>query len=284
MADWKDTCNLPRTTFSMKANLQATEPETVARWDEMDLYGKIRGARTGLAQVPAARRSAVRQRRDPHRPRAQQDSQGPGRQVAQHARLRRPLHPRVGLPRSANRAEGGPRARPEEEADEHGGLPPRLPGLRREVCRHPAPRLQAPGRARPVGGAVQDADVHLPGGDRPRARQVRRAGHGLQGQEAGALVHALPHCAGRGGSRVRAAYLAVGVRRIPDGARERARVLEARIRIRRSAERESLKRSVQRRTSPSSSGRRHHGRSRTTSRSRFIRTSNTARTTWTARR
>jgi len=47
MADWKDTCNLPRTSFSMKANLQATEPETVARWDEMDLYGKIRGARRG---------------------------------------------------------------------------------------------------------------------------------------------------------------------------------------------------------------------------------------------
>ncbi len=47
MADWKDTCNLPRTAFSMKANLQTTEPETVARWDEMDLYGKIRGARRG---------------------------------------------------------------------------------------------------------------------------------------------------------------------------------------------------------------------------------------------
>jgi isoleucyl-tRNA synthetase len=47
MADWKDTCNLPRTAFSMKANLQTTEPETVARWDAMDLYGKIRGARKG---------------------------------------------------------------------------------------------------------------------------------------------------------------------------------------------------------------------------------------------
>jgi isoleucyl-tRNA synthetase len=31
----------------MKANLQTTEPETVARWDAMDLYGKIRGARKG---------------------------------------------------------------------------------------------------------------------------------------------------------------------------------------------------------------------------------------------
>ncbi|HWI18879.1 MAG TPA: class I tRNA ligase family protein, partial [Vicinamibacterales bacterium] len=47
MADWKETCNLPRTAFSMKANLQTTEPETVARWDAMDLYGKIRGARKG---------------------------------------------------------------------------------------------------------------------------------------------------------------------------------------------------------------------------------------------
>jgi isoleucyl-tRNA synthetase len=47
MADWKDTCNLPRTAFSMKANLQTTEPETVARWDAMDLYGKIRSARKG---------------------------------------------------------------------------------------------------------------------------------------------------------------------------------------------------------------------------------------------
>jgi isoleucyl-tRNA synthetase len=50
MADWKETCNLPRTAFSMKANLQTTEPETVARWDAMDLYGKIRQARKGATK------------------------------------------------------------------------------------------------------------------------------------------------------------------------------------------------------------------------------------------
>src|SRR5215217_3923120 len=50
MADWKDTCNLPRTPFSMKANLQTTEPETVARWDAMDLYGMIRGSRKGATK------------------------------------------------------------------------------------------------------------------------------------------------------------------------------------------------------------------------------------------
>ena len=50
MSDWKETCNLPRTAFSMKANLQTTEPETVARWDAMDLYGRIRAARKGATK------------------------------------------------------------------------------------------------------------------------------------------------------------------------------------------------------------------------------------------
>jgi isoleucyl-tRNA synthetase len=50
MADWKETCNLPRTAFSMKANLQTAEPEAVARWEAMDLYGKIRAARRGATK------------------------------------------------------------------------------------------------------------------------------------------------------------------------------------------------------------------------------------------
>src|SRR5215212_6244955 len=47
MSDWKDTLNLPRTSFSMKANLQAAEPEMMAWWDDIDLYGRIREARAG---------------------------------------------------------------------------------------------------------------------------------------------------------------------------------------------------------------------------------------------
>ena len=47
MADWKQTLNLPRTGFPMKANLPATEPETLARWAAMDLYGQIRAKRLG---------------------------------------------------------------------------------------------------------------------------------------------------------------------------------------------------------------------------------------------
>src|SRR6267154_2372156 len=47
MPEWKDTVNLPRTDFPMKANLPTSEPETLARWKAMDLYGKIRARRRG---------------------------------------------------------------------------------------------------------------------------------------------------------------------------------------------------------------------------------------------
>jgi isoleucyl-tRNA synthetase len=47
MSDWKDTLNLPRTDFPMKANLQSAEPQALARWKEMGLYERIREARAG---------------------------------------------------------------------------------------------------------------------------------------------------------------------------------------------------------------------------------------------
>jgi len=47
MADWKDTLNLPKTAFPMKANLQTAEPQVMGRWEAMDLYGRIRARRAG---------------------------------------------------------------------------------------------------------------------------------------------------------------------------------------------------------------------------------------------
>lgn len=47
MPEWKDTVNLPRTDFPMKANLPTSEPDALARWAAMDLYGKIREHRKG---------------------------------------------------------------------------------------------------------------------------------------------------------------------------------------------------------------------------------------------
>ena len=47
MPEWKDTVNLPRTGFPMKANLQTAEPAALERWEAMNLYGKLRAARQG---------------------------------------------------------------------------------------------------------------------------------------------------------------------------------------------------------------------------------------------
>ena len=43
--DLKDTINLPRTSFSMKASLPQNEPKWLQRWAQEDLYGQIRAQR-----------------------------------------------------------------------------------------------------------------------------------------------------------------------------------------------------------------------------------------------
>jgi isoleucyl-tRNA synthetase len=47
MAGYRDTLNLPRTEFPMKADLLQREPERLAWWKERDLYRKLRAARAG---------------------------------------------------------------------------------------------------------------------------------------------------------------------------------------------------------------------------------------------
>ncbi len=45
--DIKNSINLPKTSFSMKANLPQREPQMLEFWERMDVYGKIRTARRG---------------------------------------------------------------------------------------------------------------------------------------------------------------------------------------------------------------------------------------------
>ena len=45
--DLKQTINLPKTAFSMKANLPQTEPKLVERWEKEKLYHQIRASRAG---------------------------------------------------------------------------------------------------------------------------------------------------------------------------------------------------------------------------------------------
>ena len=41
-ADYKSTLLLPKTEFPMKASLPKREPELLARWQDLDLYRKLR--------------------------------------------------------------------------------------------------------------------------------------------------------------------------------------------------------------------------------------------------
>ena len=45
--DYKNTLNLPRTGFPMKADLVAREPERLKKWEAAQLYEKIQAARVG---------------------------------------------------------------------------------------------------------------------------------------------------------------------------------------------------------------------------------------------
>ena len=47
MAEYKDTLNLPDTTFPMKANLSQREPVRLSSWQSTSLYEKIRSRRSG---------------------------------------------------------------------------------------------------------------------------------------------------------------------------------------------------------------------------------------------
>ena len=47
MAEYKDTLNLPNTSFPMKASLATREPEMLAQWSEKKIYEQIRQARAG---------------------------------------------------------------------------------------------------------------------------------------------------------------------------------------------------------------------------------------------
>ena len=47
MTDYKATLNLPKTAFPMRANLAQREPGLLKEWQDSDLYGQIRTARSG---------------------------------------------------------------------------------------------------------------------------------------------------------------------------------------------------------------------------------------------
>ncbi|THD72890.1 isoleucine--tRNA ligase [Thalassobius vesicularis] len=50
--DYKDTLNLPQTDFPMRAGLPKREPDWLKRWEDMDIYGRLRAKAEGGTRTP----------------------------------------------------------------------------------------------------------------------------------------------------------------------------------------------------------------------------------------
>ncbi len=74
--DYKKTLNLPDTSFPMRGDLAKREPAWVAEWEENHVYQAIRAASKGRPRFVLHDGPPYAERRHPHRPRGQQDSEG----------------------------------------------------------------------------------------------------------------------------------------------------------------------------------------------------------------
>ena len=134
--DWGKTLFLPKTDFPMKAGpARPRAPLARALGRDRSLRPAARG-RAPQGQVRAARRPALRQRPHPHRARAEQDPEGPRRQIADDARQRLQLRAGLGLPRPADRVEDRgavPRQGPQQGRGADQRVPRRVPRVRRST-------------------------------------------------------------------------------------------------------------------------------------------------------
>ena len=52
--DYKQTVFLPKTDFPMRGGLPKKEPEILARWAQLDIYGQLRKSRADKPEICAA--------------------------------------------------------------------------------------------------------------------------------------------------------------------------------------------------------------------------------------
>ncbi len=196
MRDWKDTLNLPRTDFPMKANLPAAEPVTLERWQAMDLYGKIRERRQGaprfvLHDGPPYANGNIHLGTALNK--ILKDIVVKSRTMAGFDAPFVVGYDCHGLPIELKvDRELGPKKREMSVAEFC------------QACRAYAERFigtmtsqfQRLGILATWDQPVSDDGLRLSGGHRARVRAIRRTRARVQGQEARALVHPLPHGAG----------------------------------------------------------------------------------------
>ena len=147
---YKETLNLPQTAFPMKADLVRREPDIRKRWAEMNLYDLIR-----VSPHPKGR--YVLHDGPPYANGDIHIGTGVNKilkdivvKYKTMQGLRFAVHPRVGLPRPAHRAQGAAGPGPEGPRHGPGRDPQTVRGLRPQVRGRAERAVPDAGRPRPV--------------------------------------------------------------------------------------------------------------------------------------
>ena len=85
--EYKQTMNLPKTKFPMRAALAQREPERLKRWQQNHVYELMLKKNEGHEKFVLPRRSSLRQRPHPPGSRDEQDCQGHDQPLQGHAGL-----------------------------------------------------------------------------------------------------------------------------------------------------------------------------------------------------
>ena len=219
--DYKDTLNLPKTTFPMRGNLPQKEPVQVEKWEREDLHGKMVEANLGrpkfiLHDGPPYANERIHIGHALNK--ILKDI------IVKYKSMRGYCAPYVpgwdchGLPIELQVEKSlGPG---EEEPAQQGGGAQAVPRPRGEVHRGPTGGVQAAGGAGPVGGALPHHRLRVRSRGGARARQVHGQRLHVPEQEAGLLVRFMRHRAGRGRGGIRQPGDPFGLREIPDQGRQ----------------------------------------------------------------
>ena len=213
--DYKETLNLPKTDFPMKANLVKKEPEMIERWERQKLYDRIRQSSKGrkhysLHDGPPYANGHIHMGTAFNK--ILKDLIVKSRQMAGCDAPYVPGWDCHGLPIEHKvDTELGSRKVGMSQAE----VRQLLPQVRGEMDRHPAQRIQATRGPRGMGQSLSHHGFSLRGHHCPGIWKVLSQRQRDQEQETDLLVHLVQDRPCRGGSGVRGSLLPFHLRQVP---------------------------------------------------------------------
>ena len=188
--DYSETLFLPKTDFPMRAGLPQREPEILARWKSLDLYGRLRAAAKGrprfiLHDGPPYANGNIHIGHALNK--ILKDVVTKSQQMLGFDSNYVPGWDCHGLPIEWKIEEENYRAKGASKPDFSNPaaldrIPPGVPRLRRALDRRAAPGVRAPRRHRRLGASLHHDGLLRRGADRARADEVRRQRHALSRQ------------------------------------------------------------------------------------------------------